>query len=84
MSEDLQARSVDACPRCGVHRLALAEPPKIVDLGYQPLNEVYGFQGEVTDPVEPAIECLSCGALWPDLAAFRADTSTDVDDHLPA
>jgi hypothetical protein len=73
MTDDAQARSADACPRCGAHRLAMVEPPKLVDLGYQPLNEVYMIHGEVTDPVAPGIECLACEATWPDVDAFRAE-----------
>jgi hypothetical protein len=66
-------RSAEACPRCGAHRLATNEPPKLMDLGYQPLNNVFSIHGEVTDPVAPGIECLACGTVWPDLEAFRAE-----------
>jgi hypothetical protein len=44
-----------------------------VDLGYQPLNELYMFRQLGSDPVAPGIECLACGAAWPDLDALRAE-----------
>jgi len=83
MTDEPVGRSAEACPRCGAHRLAVATPPKIVDLGYQPLNEVYSIHGEVTDPVAPGIECLACGTIWGDLEALRAEESGGA-SHDPA
>ena len=69
---DEAARSAQACPRCGAHRLALLAVPTIDVSGYRPFDEIYGM---VTGPSleEPGIGCLACGAEWPDLAAFNAE-----------
>jgi hypothetical protein len=72
VTDDPAARSVQACPICGAHRLALIEPSLRPDYPYMPLNEAWSMPPGVTDPEPPAIECLECGSQWPDLAAFRA------------
>ncbi len=69
---DESARSDDACPRCGAHRLALLSLPQIDTTGYRPLDEAYGMTGGPRLEA-PAIGCLACGADWPNLAAFRAE-----------
>lgn len=80
MTDGQPARSTEACPRCGVHRLAVVEPPELVDLGYQPLNELYMIRQLGSDPVVPGIECLACGASWRDLEAFRAEQRGEPDE----
>jgi hypothetical protein len=72
---DESSRSAAVCPRCGAHRLALLTLPQIDTSGYRPLDEIYGM---VTGPTleEPGIGCLACGAEWPDLAAFDAETGS--------
>jgi hypothetical protein len=69
---DGSSRSAAACPRCGVHRLALLRLPRIDTTGYRPLDELYGMTGG-PNLEEPAIGCLACGAEWPDLATFSHD-----------
>jgi hypothetical protein len=70
MTDDA-ARSDEACPACGAHRLALVDFPETPAAGYQVNSEMLGM-GEVREVTPPAIGCLACGAEWPDLAAFRA------------
>ena len=68
---DADARSREACPVCGQHRLTLLSFPEVSATGYQPYAEVIGM-GEHRADTQPGIGCLACGAEWPDLAAFRA------------
>jgi hypothetical protein len=63
-------RSVQACPVCGAHQLALIDFPEISTVGYQPYNEVIGM-GEAQERNEPGIGCLACGAGWSSLRAFK-------------
>jgi len=69
---DDEARSEDACPRCGAHRLALLRMPELDVTEYHPLDEAIGM-GVAPSLEQPAIGCLACGAEWPDLNAFRAE-----------
>ncbi|HVA85032.1 MAG TPA: hypothetical protein VNF73_01815 [Candidatus Saccharimonadales bacterium] len=62
--------SVQACPVCGAHRLALIDFPEISTVGYQPYSEIIGM-GEARERVEPGIGCLVCGAQWSSLQAFN-------------
>ena len=70
--DNADARSEQACPRCGQHRLALLNVPEIDPNGYRPLDEVLGM-GEAPSLEEPGIGCLNCGAEWPSLGAFRSE-----------
>jgi hypothetical protein len=72
---DESARSVNACPRCGAHRLALLGLPEIDVTEYHPLDEAIGM-GVAPSLEAPAIGCLSCGAEWADLAAFEAERAS--------
>lgn len=66
------ARSREACPVCGEHRLTLLPLPRVDVLGVQPYNELLGFRDIAGRPdLDPAIGCLSCGSEWPDLTDFR-------------
>jgi hypothetical protein len=69
---DDSARSEDACPRCGAHRLALLQMPEIDLTDYHPLDEAIGM-GMTPSLEQPAIGCLACGAQWPDVGALRAE-----------
>jgi hypothetical protein len=66
-------RSVDACPRCGEHRLALVDAPEVELTSYQIANETLGIPTDVRTESLPGIACLACGAEWPDLDTFRAE-----------
>jgi hypothetical protein len=66
-------QSTDACPRCGEHRLALVDAPEVELTSYQVANATLGIQTDVRTESLPGIECLACGAAWPDLATFRAE-----------
>jgi len=71
-SGDDAARSAQACPRCGAHRLALLDLPEIDVTEYHPLDEAIGM-GVAPSLEQPAIGCLACGAQWPDVGAFQAE-----------
>lgn len=63
-------RSREACPVCGVQRLAVEKPVQIAVLGVQPNSDLFGMgDPEVRTP--PAIVCLACGTRWSDIEAFR-------------
>jgi hypothetical protein len=65
-----EARSEEACPACGAHRLALlrfADDAPVDDQAPQALLGATLAQAD--EP--PAIGCLACGTEWPDLATFR-------------
>lgn len=68
---DETARSDEACPACGAHRLVLLDFPDTPISGYQANSDLLGM-GDLHEATPPAIGCLACGAEWPDLAAFRA------------
>lgn len=70
-ADDPKARSEQACPACGAHRLTILDFPDVPALGYQAYSELLGM-GELHASTPPAIGCLECGAEWHDLAAFRA------------
>jgi hypothetical protein len=82
-ASDDSARSAQACPRCGAHRLALLSLPDIDTTGYRPLDEAYGMTGGPSLE-QPAIGCLACGADWPNLAAFQAEADGADKDASPA
>jgi hypothetical protein len=63
------ARSIEACPACGAHRLALLSFPDLSG-GRPPEAEVV-LAGRSADPAPPPIGCLACGAEWSDLDSFR-------------
>jgi len=66
-----EARSNEACPVCGEHRLALLSFPNVDVLGVQPYAELIGM-GDPTPDTAPGIACLACGSEWPDLDEFRS------------
>ncbi len=68
---DETSRSVEACPACGAHRLAVLDLPTTPATGYRAYDELIGLRALESEP-RPAIGCLACGAEWPDLQAFRA------------
>jgi hypothetical protein len=74
-------RSKEACPRCGQHRLALVEPPDVELTNIQVANETLGIPTDVRLQGDPAIECLDCGAEWPDLATLRAEEAAGPGDR---
>lgn len=63
-------RSVEACPVCGEHRLAVLKYPHVDVVGVQLYNEIYGF-GDKSSDTPPGIGCMACGSEWPDLEAFK-------------
>lgn len=71
-------RSVDPCPVCGAHQLALEQPPQTSVMGVQPLNELYRM-GDLPMPV--GVRCRSCRTWWPTIEALRAGEpgSAEVD-----
>jgi hypothetical protein len=71
-ADNADARSEQACPRCGQHRLALLDLPEVEATGYRPLDEALGM-GEQPTLEEPGIGCLNCGAEWPNIEAFQAE-----------
>jgi hypothetical protein len=77
MTDDT-ARSEEACPACGAHRLALLDFPDTPTIGYQAYSEIIGM-GEAHELTPPGIACLACGAEWRDLATFRAAQPGDAD-----
>ncbi|MFN8619248.1 MAG: hypothetical protein U0869_00700 [Chloroflexota bacterium] len=62
-------RSVDPCPHCGRHELALTQPPEIPVMGAQPYTAIYRM-GDVASPV--GVRCRACGMTWPTIEAQRA------------
>ena len=68
-----EARSEEACPLCGEHRLTLLYFPDTSVMGVRPYDELYGMGDRPADTA-PGIGCLACGSEWPDLAAFRRAT----------
>ena len=64
------ARSKEACPVCGEHRLTLIHFPETSVIGVRPYDELYGM-GDATPDTAPGIGCLACGSEWPDLDSFR-------------
>jgi len=77
-------RSVQACPVCGAHQLALIDFPEISTVGYQPYSEIIGM-GEAQERNEPGIGCLACGAGWNSLKAFSqgAAAATMAGETVP-
>ena len=75
---DETERSREACPRCAEHRLAVLDVPDLEMSNYQVANRTFGIATDVRLEGEPGIGCLACGAQWPDLAAFRAETAGSV------
>jgi hypothetical protein len=73
---DESARSAEACPECGAHRLALLDLPLTPAAGYQVYAEIVGV-ADLQPESRPSIGCLACGAEWPDLEAFREASRTD-------
>jgi len=67
------ARSEEACPVCGEHRLTLLYFPETSVTGVRPYDELYGMGDRAADTA-PGIGCLACGSEWLDLAAFRRAT----------
>ncbi len=70
------ARSEEACPACGAHRLALLHFPAGAPTDEQASAAVIG-SWQAADSEAPAIGCLECGAQWPDLASFRAAAESE-------
>ena len=54
---------------CGLHMLALDEPPRVDVLGVQPHSELIGM-GDLPQVGAIGIVCLGCGTRWRDRAAF--------------
>ena len=69
---DSGARSADACPACGAHRLAMIDFPKLPGTAYLPASDALGIPVGPSQGGAPGIGCLACGASWPSLSAFRA------------
>jgi hypothetical protein len=72
------ARSVDACPRCGEHRLAVLEFPALTSTIFEPVSDAFGIITDARRPGVPGIGCLACGTEWSSLAEFRADRTDGV------
>jgi len=66
-------RSVEPCPRCGAHRLALIDFPEVSGVVHPEFAEVLGAP-QTGDVTPPAIGCLACGAEWPTLAGLRVES----------
>ncbi len=69
-------RSAEACPACGRHTVSLLGFPHVTTMGAQPYAEILGM-GELSPDQPPGIGCLSCGAQWADVAAFRDARGSD-------
>jgi len=63
-------RSRESCPACGRHTVSLLGFPYVATLGAQPASDILGM-GELSPDQPPGIGCLSCGAQWADVAAYR-------------
>jgi hypothetical protein len=75
MAEDLeQARSNEACPVCGQHRLTLIGFPETTARGVRPYDELI-CMGDPRPDTPPGIGCLACGTEWADLEEFRRAAS---------
>jgi len=72
-AQDPSQRSLDPCPRCGEHRLAVIEVPELEFTDYQIANQTLGIQTDVRLEGPPGIECLACGADWDSVEALRAE-----------
>jgi hypothetical protein len=70
-------RSERRCPRCGEHRLALLEFPRIAALPYQPHSELIGM-GQPSHGTTPGIGCLACGAEWASLTTFEREAAGEL------
>jgi hypothetical protein len=77
-SAETGARSAEACPACGAHRLAVLSFPDVS--GGRPAEAEVVLAGRSADPAAPAIGCLACGTEWADLEAFRRDTRRERAD----
>ncbi|CAN5764633.1 hypothetical protein BH24CHL8_BH24CHL8_04580 [soil metagenome] len=69
-------RSAEACPVCGRHTVSLLGFPYVATMGAQPTSDILGM-GELSPDQPPGIGCLSCGAQWADVAAFRDASGSD-------
>ncbi len=72
-AHDPSQRSLDPCPRCGQHRLAVIEVPELELTDYQVANATLGIQTDVRLEGPPGIECLDCGAAWASVEELRAE-----------
>ena len=79
--QDADARSAEACPVCGAHRLTLLYFPETSATGVRPYDELLGM-GDAASDTPPGIGCLSCGSEWADLEEFRRaqQAPTDVSE----
>lgn len=73
-------RSVDPCPVCGRHALALEQPPHIPVAGAQPYTELYRM-GDLPMPV--GVRCRACGTGWPTIAALQAGEPGSAEEIEP-
>jgi hypothetical protein len=84
-AQDPSQRSLDPCPRCGQHRLAVIDVPDLELTDYQIANQTLGIQTDVRLEGPPGIECLDCGAAWSSVEELRADLaagrSADADER---
>ena len=72
-AQDPSQRSLDPCPSCGEHRLAVIDVPDIELTDYQIANQTLGIQTDVRLEGPPGIECLACGTAWSSVEELRAD-----------
>ncbi len=69
-------RSAESCPACSRHTVSLLGFPYVATMGAQPTSDILGM-GELSPDQPPGIGCLSCGAQWADVTAFRAARGSD-------
>lgn len=74
-------RSLDPCPGCGAHDLALELPPHIPLAGVQPYTEPYRMRDL---PMPVGVRCRSCGTWWQTIEALRAGELGSVEVSAPA
>jgi hypothetical protein len=83
MTDEEDARSREACPRCAAHRLAVIDVPDVSYQPYDPANAIQGIRTDFRLEGTPGIGCLGCGAEWEDLATLRAEQASapvDLED----
>jgi hypothetical protein len=73
VTDDEDARSREACPRCGAHRLAVIDIPDVSYQPYDPANAMQGIRTDFRLQGTPTIGCLACGTEWEDLPGLRAE-----------
>ncbi len=80
LESNASSASVEACPVCGAHRLALLEFPHVSGAVHLIDSEMFAVR-MMPDQTPPGIGCLACGSEWEDVTSFRTalDEATERD-----